>query len=276
MKKSAPAGAGSCKQGTMKLIMVRFAIFLAAFSGWMLIALSAANESARAEDGAFSARQKQEIEDVVREYLRANPEVLVDAIQALQAKREVMERERVKASLASLRAELENDPSSPAAGNARGDVTVVEFFDYRCAFCKRALPVILDLLKADGKIRYVFREYPILGEDSKMAARAALAAWRLDRGKYMPFHAALMGSKGELDEARILDIAAKIGLKPARISTAMKDQGIEKILNRNYELALALGISGTPAFIIGDHLAPGLMSLEAMKKAVEEERKNKK
>lgn len=229
--------------------------------------------SASAGDASLTPGQKQEIKDVVREYLRDNPEVLVDAIRALQTKQEAKDGERAKAGLSSLRSELENDPSSPVAGNPKGNVTIVEFFDYRCGFCKKALPTIMELLKTDGNIRYVFREYPILGEESQVAARAALAVWSIDKEKYMPFHSALMSSKGGLSEPKVFSIAAEVGVDIAKLRTAISDPSIEKILKRNYELAEALGINGTPAFIIGDNISPGFMSLEAMQKAVAEARK---
>ncbi|OHC75339.1 MAG: hypothetical protein A3G18_03930 [Rhodospirillales bacterium RIFCSPLOWO2_12_FULL_58_28] len=228
---------------------------------------------ASADDGALTPGQKQAVKDVVREYLRDNPEVLVDAIRALQTKQEAKDSERAKANLSSIRGELENDPSSPVAGNPKGDITIVEFFDYRCGFCKKALPTVLELLKADGNIRYVLREYPILGEESRIAAQAALAAWGIDKEKYMSFHAALMSSKGSLGESRIFTIAAESGVDVAKLRVAMKDASIEKMLKRNYELAETLGISGTPAFIIGNNVSPGFMSLEAMQKAVAEARK---
>jgi len=236
-------------------------------------ALLLAAAPAWAANDVLTLGQKQEVREVVRQYLRENPEVLMEAIQTLQTRQEAKERERAEDNLSSLRSELENDPSSPVGGNPNGDVTVVEFFDYRCGFCKSALPSIIELLESDDKIRYVFREYPVLGVESVVAARAALAAWNIDREKYMSFHISLMESKGELSESKILGLAAKVGLNAKKLRAAMDAPGVEKAIKRNYELGNELGISGTPVFIIGDKLTRGLMSLEDMKKAVAKARK---
>lgn len=224
---------------------------------------------ALAGDGALTTDQEQAVKDVVRGYLRDNPEVLVEAIRALQAKQEAQAGEK----LASIRGELENDPSSPVGGNPNGDVTIVEFFDYRCGFCKKAVPAIQEILKTDGKIRYVFREFPILGPESLAASRIALAVWNIDREKYVPLHMAFMRSKGSLSESKAFSIAAKVGLDIDKLRVAAKDPRIDKMIERNMELAATLSIDGTPAFIIGETIARGYIGLEEIRAAVEEARK---
>jgi len=151
-------------------------------------------------------------------------------------------------------------------------VTIVEFFDYQCPYCKRVFPAVQTLLKTDGNIRYVFKEFPILGPQSVVAARAALAAWKLDRDRYVPFHTALMQSRGRLSERKILDVAAEIGLDVERLRAAMADPGIDKVLARNAELARALDINGTPAFVIGEKVVPGAVDLETLTALVSQAR----
>ena len=196
--------------------------------------------------------------------IRDSPEVLLEAIGAIRAKREAKQQSNVRKNLVSLRGELENDPTSPVGGNPQGDVTIVEFFDYQCPYCKRVLPAVQTLLKTDGNIRYVFKEFPILGPQSVVAARAALAAWKLDRDRYVPFHTALMQSRGRLSERKILDVAADSGLDVERLRAAMADPGIDKALARNAELARALDINGTPAFVIGENVIPGAVDLDTL------------
>ncbi len=165
----------------------------------LAVCVLGASPAAAAED-ALSPGQQRAVEEVVRDYLRRNPEVLLEAIEAMRAKRDAEQQATVRKNLVSLRGDLENDPTSPVGGNPRGDVTIVEFFDYQCPYCKRVFPAVQTLLKTDGNIRYVFKEFPILGPQSVVAARAALAAWKLDRDRYVPFHAALMQSTGRPNE----------------------------------------------------------------------------
>ncbi len=229
----------------------------------LAVCVLGASPAAAAED-ALSPGQQRAVEEVVRDYLRRNPEVLLEAIEAMRAKRDAEQQATVRKNLVSLRGDLENDPTSPVGGNPRGDVTIVEFFDYQCPYCKRVFPAVQTLLKTDGNIRYVFKEFPILGPQSVVAARAALAAWKLDRDRYVPFHTALMQSKGRLSERKILDVAAEIGLDVERLRAAMADPGIDKVLARNAELARALDINGTPAFVIGENVVPGAVDLDTL------------
>ena len=159
--------------------------------------------------------------------------------------------------------ELLNDPASPVGGNPDGDVTLVEFFDYQCPYCKTIFPSIQALLAEDRNLRYVFKEIPILGRASVFAARAALAAHR--QGKYLEFHAALMLARGKLTETKVMRLAEKVGLDMDRLPRDMADRAIGDIIRRNLELAVALGIDGTPAFIIGDTQIPGAVEIDTLK-----------
>jgi protein-disulfide isomerase len=246
---------------------------LAGFARFFFVLFILAVPSAMAAEDALSPRQKQAVEGVVRDYLTRNPEVLVEAIRALRAKQESEDRNKAQKNLASLRGELENDPTSPVGGNPRGDVTIVEFFDYRCGFCKRVFPTLMTLMKSDGNIRYAFKEFPILGPDSVVVARAALAVWKLDKAKYLAFHSALMNNRGELPERKVMKIAANNGLDVGKLRKIMADPDLEKMIRKNYQLAEALAITGTPAFIIGKRLVRGAIDLETIEQLVAEARK---
>ena len=159
--------------------------------------------------------------------------------------------------------ELLNDPASPVGGNPDGDVTLVEFFDYQCPYCKTIFPSIQALLAEDRNLRYVFKEFPILGRASVFAARAALAARR--QGKYLEFHTALMPARGKLTETRVMRLAEKVGLDVDRLRRDMADGTVDAMIRRNLELADGLGIFSTPVFIIGDTQIPGAVEIDTLK-----------
>ena len=216
----------------------------------------------------MSDAHKKEVEAVVQEYILKNPEVLMRAIQTYQVQKQAAKRKRAKDNLTSLTAELTLSPSSPIIGNPDGDITIVEFFDYRCGYCKRVFPTIQALLKEDGNIRYVLKELPILGPDSLFASQAALAVWNTAPEKYLPFHAALMTSRGSLNAAKVFTVADDLALDTDAIRKNMKNALVSDELNKNIELSERLDITGTPAFIIGDQLAPGAISMDEIKKMV--------
>ncbi len=234
----------------------------------MALAVSLAPGDLRAAEPGFSQAQEQAIKDIVRTYLGQHPEVLVEAIRALQARQQAREHANVQSVLAARRNDLEHDPDSPVGGNPKGNVTIVEFFDYRCGYCKRVFPSIMKLIKTDGNIRYVFKEFPILGPASVTASRAALAVWRLDPEKYMSFHSGLMKAKGGLNDKKIMKIAAGVGLDTKELGKLMEAEWITAELEKNMQLANDLNISGTPAFIIGKQFIPGALSLDGLKKTV--------
>jgi protein-disulfide isomerase len=164
---------------------------------------------------------------------------------------------------------LLHDASSPVGGNPAGDVTIVEFFDYNCSYCKRVAPTVKALIKSDPNIRVVYKEFAILGPPSVLAAKAALAAQR--QGKYVPFHGALMSS-GRATDSTIAALAKNLGMDYGKLLKDMKDPAISKTLQRTYRLAGLLGINGTPAFIIGNQLVPGAISADALARMVRAER----
>jgi protein-disulfide isomerase len=169
------------------------------------------------------------------------------------------------------RREIFDDPATPVGGNPQGDVTVVEFFDYQCPYCKQVRPAIQKLLDQDRKLRFVYKEFPVLGEQSDIAAHAALAA-RL-QGKYEAFHDVLMAAKGRISEDAVFRIAGSVGLDVDRLKHDMTNPEIDQSLSANRALAKALDLRGTPGFIIGDHVIPGAIDLDALKTMVADARK---
>jgi protein-disulfide isomerase len=221
--------------------------------------------------GTFTPEQTQAIQRVIHDYLMQHPEVILDAVESMEQKRHDEAQAAAKSTIAQRQDELLHDPGSPVAGNPKGDVTIVEFFDYRCPYCKQMEPSLAQLLKEDGKLRYVYKEFPILGPDSVVATRAALAARK--QNKYQELHDALMRARGTLDEATVLKIAADTGLDTRRLKADMGSSDVEAVIDRNKDLARALGVSGTPGFIVGTQLVPGAVDLPTLKKLVAEARK---
>lgn len=218
-----------------------------------------------AQDNETPADQAK-TEEIIRNYLLAHPEVIVEALEKYQAQQEKASAEKQAQALVERREELLRAPDSPVLGNPNGDVTVVEFFDYRCPYCKSVAEGLMDLFDRDGNVRFVLKEFPILGPDSDFAAKAALAAQR--QGKYRDLHMAMMAFKGKVTGDDVHRIAAKVGIDVARLERDMQDPAIVDEINRNHALAEALGIRGTPAFIIGDELVPGAISAAEMQRRI--------
>lgn len=192
-------------------------------------------------------------ERVVREYLMAHPEVIRDALAELERREAAADAAAKRRAIADHRDELVADSTSPVLGNPEGDVTVVEFFDYRCGYCRRVEPAVEALLQKDSKVRLVLKELPILGRESWLAAKAALAA--KNQGRYGDFHSALLKAES-LDEAAIDAIAVAMGLDMEKFRADFQ-KGEPGVIEANHRLASALGINGTPAFVIGNQLLPG-------------------
>ena len=205
---------------------------------------------------------------MIEEYLSEHPEVVESGLKKLLKDRRDAEAERLTLNIRALGKELKEDPGSPVA-NPDGAVTVVEFFDYECPYCKSLAGQLHDLIDEDKSVRFVFKEYPILTPVSEFAARAALAARKQD--KYIPFHFALMGQRGQMNQRIVLAVAAETGLDLERLKADMNDPEIDDILKRNKRLAAGLGIDGTPAFVIGETLIPGAADIEYLKKTIEKE-----
>jgi protein-disulfide isomerase len=206
---------------------------------------AAASVSAVASPASAEDFSRAEIEQIVHDYLMAHPEVILEAVQALQARQEAEAAARAAANLAQLRDDIFGGPATMIAGNPDGDVTLVEFFDYRCGYCRRVAPDVLALIQRDSGVRFAMKEFPILGEESVYASRAAIAAAAQDM--YWEMHLALLNFRGTYDEDSIRAIAADLGMDPDRLVADMASSQVDAVINRNYELAQALGINGTSA-----------------------------
>ncbi len=208
----------------------------------------------------------------IRAYLMANPEVLVEAMPELERKQDSQRDAVALKAIAQNEAELFRDPESPVGGNPAGDVTIVEFNDYQCPYCKRAYQAVKSVTGTDGKVKIVYKDLPILGEASRIAALAALAS--IKQGKHKELHNALMEFNGKLDREKILEVATAVGLDIAQLQKDMDDPKLKQIIERNMALAGALGVRGTPAFVIGKQFVPGAVDAEALKALIADARKS--
>lgn len=219
-------------------------------------AITSLPTASRAEGpAAFSDDQKKVIGEIVKDYLMKNPEVLVDVQTALEAKLEKEQSEKLKSFMADNAKDIYRNPESPVAGDPNGDITVVEFFDYNCGYCKRGLTEVQKLINSDKKVRFVFKELPILSKGSEETARAALAAKR--QGKYWEFHQAMLSIKGQANEAASLKAAEALSLDMAKFKADMASDGVKNELESMKTLAKKMGINGTPHFLVGDKAIPG-------------------
>lgn len=225
----------------------------------------------RASASVAATPDKAALGKSIRDYLIANPEVLVEAMQELERKQDSQRDTQAQKAIQEHRDALVSDPESPVAGNPNGDVTIVEFSDYQCPYCKRAHAAVKSVLAADSKVRLVFKDLPILGEPSRIAALAALASQA--QNKHLALHNALMEYSGKLDRDKIMEIAGSVGLDIAQLQKDMEDPKLKALIARNMELAQALGVRGTPAFVIGKQFAPGAVDANALKQMIAEARK---
>jgi len=210
------------------------------------------------------------IRQIVRDYLLEQPELLIEVQQALQAKRDAEAAALAEQAIQRHRDEIFSDPEAPVAGNPDGAIVLVEFFDYRCGYCRRVKPTLETLLAENDDLRLAFKEFPILGPESALAARAALASRA--QGLYEPFHWALMGAEGPFDLDHILAVARSVGLDDERLARDMEDPAIDALIERNAVLASVLDIRGTPAFVIGDRMIRGALPIGAFRTAIADAR----
>jgi protein-disulfide isomerase len=236
----------------------------------LFVLLLAAPAAAPARAQSFNESQRGEIERIVREYLLSHPELLQDVMNELDKRQTLAEAEKHRASVKEHSAAIFSSPRQVTLGNPQGDVTIVEFFDYNCGYCKRAMADMLDLLKNDGKLKFVLKEFPVLGEGSVQAAQVAAAVRMQDKTgkKYLEFHQKLLGSRGQVDKARSLAVAKEIGLDMARIEKDMASDEAKATIEENLKLADALGLNGTPSYVVGADVVIGAVGLNALKEKV--------
>lgn len=229
-------------------------------------AIITASLSVGAWAGSFNDAQQSEIGEIVKKYLLANPEILRDAFVELERRENAAKEKLAQKGISDNADILYQSKLSFVAGNPKGDISMVEFFDYNCGFCKRAFGDVLSILESDKNLRLVVKEFPILGPGSVFASRAAIAA--KEQGKYWDLHVALMQARGSLDEAKVISIAEKIGLDVKKLRTDMENPRVNAEIEETYKLANKLGVNGTPAFIIDDKLIPGALGLQALQQQV--------
>lgn len=227
-------------------------------------------DRAAAQEMRFDSAERAEIESVIRNYILENPEIIMEAVAVLRAREEQASDERRQSTLAERRDEVFDSPTSPSIGDAESDIVLVEFFDYNCGYCKRVVGHVFALAEDNPDLRIVFKEFPILAQSSELAARAALAA--ANQGLYAEMHNALMAHRGGYDEATILELAAEIGADAAQLRTDMDSEAVGAEIAATADLAISLGIRGTPAFIIGDMVIPGAVDLDTLQDLVDRQR----
>jgi protein-disulfide isomerase len=224
---------------------------------------------------SFSPEQRVDIEKIVREYIIAHPEVLQEAMAELEKRQQVVELEKAKAAVAGNADKLFNSTRHVVVGNPQGDVTLVEFFDYNCGYCKRALIDLQELMKNDPKLRVVLKEFPVLGPTSVEAAQVSVAVRMQDKSgkKYLDFHQKLLTGRGQVDKARALAAAKEAGLDMLRIEKDMVSEETRASLEESFKLAEALGLNGTPSYVIGKDVVIGAVGAAALKEKIAAARK---
>jgi protein-disulfide isomerase len=247
-------------------------LLLSSTAAVLCLALVAA-APARAQ--SFSDAQRGEIERIIKEYLVAHPEVLQEAMSELEKRQSAAELEKQVAGVKEHKEALFNSAHQVTLGNPKGDVTMVEFFDYNCGYCKKALGDMLTLLKTDPNLKVVLKEYPVLGPGSLEAAQVAVAVRMQDKTgkKYLDFHQRLLGGRGAADKARALAAAKEAGFDMARLEKDMGSDEVRETLNENMKVAEAIGLNGTPSYIIGSDVVIGAQGYDVLKEKVDAARK---
>jgi protein-disulfide isomerase len=219
---------------------------------------------------SFSDGQRGEIETIVKEYLIAHPEVLEQAMAELNKREAAAEAAKHEASVAENAAAIFNSPRGVVLGNKDGDVTFVEFFDYNCGYCKRAMADMLDLMKTDPKLKVVLKEFPVLSPGSVEAAQVAVAVRMQDPSgkKYLDFHQKLLGGRGPADKAHAMAAAKEAGLDTARIEKDLANPEVKATIEENFKLAEAMGMNGTPSYVIGKQVVVGAIGLDGLKEKI--------
>ena len=212
---------------------------------------------------------QQEIEKIVRDYLLREPEVLAEAFRRLQQRQSAAAQTKSKQAIRDHQNALVSDRTSPVEGNAQGKVIIVEFFDYRCVHCRNVASTIDQLISSNASVRVIYKNFPVLGEPSVLAARAAVAAQQ--QGGWPKLHRALLAYDGDFSVESLAALGASVGLDSTKLKTDMMSPATDQALQANLTLAAALGLDATPSFVIGDRVIRGALSAEAFQALVDEE-----
>ena len=232
------------------------------------IALGGTPQLASAQ--SFSDVQRGDIETIVRNYLLAHPEVLEEAMAELSKRQAAAEAEKHEAGVADNAEKIFNSPRGVVLGNREGDVTFVEFFDYNCGYCKRAMADMLDLMKTDPKLKVVLKEFPVLSQGSVEAAQVAVAVRMQDPGgkKYLDFHQKLLSGRGAADKARAIAAAKEAGLDIGRLEKDLASPEVKSTIEENFKLAEAMGMNGTPSYVIGKQVVIGAVGVDSLREKI--------
>jgi len=243
--------------------MKRLVQIAAAFAGLVMAVVPAAAQT-------FSQPQRDEIGAIVREYLLAHPELLQEIATELDKRQNEAKEAKGMAAVREHSETILNSPRQVVIGNPQGDVTLVEFFDYNCGYCKRAMADMLDLMKSDSKLRIVLKEFPVLGDSSVEAARVAVAVRMQDKSgkKYLDFHQKLLGTRGEANRARALAVAKEVGMDMARLEKDIASDEVKATLEESFKLADALGLTGTPSYVAGNSIIIGAVGVDELRQKV--------
>jgi protein-disulfide isomerase len=230
--------------------------------------ITALPHSVRADE--FSKAQRGDIERIVHDYLVAHPEVLQEAMGELEKRQQAADADKHKAAVKEHAQALFSSPDQVTLGNPNGNVTFVEFFDYNCGYCKRAMTDMLTLMKNDPKLKVVLKEFPVLGPGSVEAAKVAVAVRMQDKTgkKYLEFHQKLLGGRGHADNARALAVAKEVGVDMARLEKDLKGPEVDKTLQQDFKLAEALGLNGTPSYVIGEDVIVGAIGMQGLQEKI--------
>jgi protein-disulfide isomerase len=222
----------------------------------------------------LTAEQRKAIVGLIRETLLQNPEIIQEAMIELERRNAVAQADAQRSAVLAEKARLVDPATSAIVGNPQGDVTIVEFMDYNCGFCKRAVEDVRALVKEDPKLKVVIKDFPILGPDSVEASRVAVAAMaQLQGAKYFDFHNKLMASKGRINAAKALEVAKEVGADVERLKKDMESAQTKGVIEDTVALGDRLGLTGTPAFILGDEVVFGAVGAPALKQKIEAVRK---
>jgi len=244
-------------------------ILTTAIAGAAGVFILGQSQPSHAEFAEYSPAQKEALGGVIKDYLMENPQVIFDAIEAHRINEEKRQQEQAESAIKDNLAKL-TSADSPSIGPADADVTIVEFFDYNCGYCKRALPDVVSISETDKKVRFVFKEMPILGPTSTAAAKWAMAAHK--QGKYFEYHSALMEFRGPKEEKQLEKLAKDVGLDLDQMKKDANSGEIQAMIDADVALARTIGINGTPAFIVGETLYPGYIGEDGMVNAIKEAR----
>lgn len=225
-------------------------------------------------DAQATTMSKADIEKIVHQYIMDNPQVLIDSVSAFETKLQDQQQEQAMAVVRDSADWIYKNPNHAVAGNPNGDITIVEFFDYNCGYCKQALNDLMTLIDQDKNIKVVFIDLPILGDSSVLAASWSQAA--LAQGKFLEFHVPLMRHRGALNDSVLENYARSAGVDVAKAKKFVESPEVKKILDDNSQKSQSFGIAGTPAFILGDKMVRGYVGVDGMRKVIAEAREDNK